>query len=168
MVLLDTPLPSALRRHAESMKRLGDYASPGACFQRARGQRQTEKKSEGVPIKQKVSFKLAHLGHMGLGMLSRNPWTINRDTWNHEDNKTGAVLDERRPKFILMSDFVPPLYIFSLEHKKKMESCSSLAGLAKHVCHFMNKQSSVCFFLQMVDFPPPRFFLFLSPCFLIV
>lgn len=29
--------PSALRRHAESMKRLGDYASPGACLQRARG-----------------------------------------------------------------------------------------------------------------------------------
>lgn len=35
--LLDPPLPSALRRHAESMKRLGDYASPGACLQRARG-----------------------------------------------------------------------------------------------------------------------------------
>lgn len=35
--LLDPPLPSTLRRHAESMKRLGDYASPGACLQRARG-----------------------------------------------------------------------------------------------------------------------------------
>lgn len=37
-------------------------------------------------------------------------------------------------------------------------SCSSPVGLAKHVRHFMNKQSSVCFFLQMVGFPPPHLF----------
>lgn len=35
--LLDPPLPSSLKHHAESMKRLGDYASPGACLQRAWG-----------------------------------------------------------------------------------------------------------------------------------
>lgn len=31
--LLDPPLPSTLKRHAECMKRLGDNASPGACLQ---------------------------------------------------------------------------------------------------------------------------------------
>lgn len=104
-----------------------------------------------MPIKRKVSFKLAHLGHMCSGVLSRNPRTINRDTWNQEENKTEEVLGERRAKFILTK-----------EDGKLNEA--SLVGLAKHVRHSMNKQSGVCFFLQMVGFPPPHVFLFLSLC----
>lgn len=34
----------------------------------------------------------------------------------------------------------------------------------KNVRHFMNKQSSVCSFLQMVGFPPPHFFFVPNRC----
>lgn len=53
-------------------------------------------------------------------------------------------------------------FLWTPKQRWKVEwSQSSLVGLEKHVCHFMNKQLSVCFFLQMVGFPPPHCFLFL-------
>lgn len=55
----------------------------------------------------------------------------------------------------------------SKEDGKLNEAFPLLWVLAKHVHHLMNKQLSVCFFLQMVCFPPPHVFLFLLLCFLL-
>lgn len=106
--------------------------------------------SAGMPLKRKVSFKLAH-GHMCLDFLSKYPW----DTWNQEHNKTEERFWVKRDQ---RSHSASPFCVFSLQLGKLSEALPLLWAVAKHVHHLMNKQLSVCLFLQMVCLPPPSLF----------
>lgn len=85
---------------------------PGPAFRRP-GVRGIQRRClQACRLKRKVSFKLAHLGHMYLDLFSKYPW----DNWNQEDNKTEErfwVKHDQRSHIRSVSFLLP---------QKKMES----------------------------------------------
>ena len=150
--LLSPPFSDAMQRAWKGWEIMPPL---GSAF-RGPGVRGIQRSLQTCRLERKVSFKLAHLGHMCLVCSRETACTIKQKSrgWNW---KKKEVLDERWR----VRDFVSPLYIFSLEHKKKMESWRKplLSCGPGKTCPSFHEQTVECLLL-----PPDGFFPLISFC----